>query len=68
MRKPTPLALARISKGMTQEQLGKKLGVGQSTVSHWEININSMTFGDVQRVCKVLGIRDINILRTEVRK
>ena len=51
---------------MTQAQLGKKLGVKQSTISSWERNINSMTFGDVQRVCKVLGITDINIFRTEV--
>lgn len=65
MKKPTPLTIARITKGLTQAQLGKKLGVKQSTVSSWEKNINSMTFGDVQRVCKVLGITDINILRTE---
>lgn len=65
MKKPTPLTIARITKGLTQAQLGKKLGVKQSTVSSWEKNINSMTFGDVQRVCKVLGITDINVLRTE---
>jgi transcriptional regulator with XRE-family HTH domain len=66
MRKPTPLMLARIGKGLTQAQLGKKLGVRQSTISQWEKNINCMTFGDVQRVCKLLGITDINILKTEV--
>lgn len=65
MRKPTPLMLARIRKGLTQAQLGKKLGVKQSTISSWERNINSMTFGDVQRVCNVLGITDINVFRTE---
>jgi transcriptional regulator with XRE-family HTH domain len=65
MKKPTPLTIARISKGMTQAQHGKKQGVKQSTISSWERNINSMTFGDVQRVCKVLGITDINVFRTE---
>lgn len=66
MKKTTPLTMARISKGMTQAQLGKKLGVRQSTISQWEKNVNCMTFGDVQRVCKLLGITDINILKTEV--
>lgn len=60
----SPLAIARITKGLTQAQLGKKLGVKQSTISNWERDINVMTFGDVQRVCKVLGITDINTLRT----
>lgn len=66
MKKPTPLSLARISKSMTQTQLGKKLGVKQSTVFQWESNINSMSFGDVQRVCKLLGINDLNVLKEEV--
>lgn len=61
----SPLMIARITKGLTQAQLGKKLNVTQSTISYWEKNINNMTFGDVQRVCKVLGITDINTLRTE---
>ena len=60
----SPLAIARITKGLTQAQLGKKLGVKQSTISNWERDINVMTFGDVQRVCEVLGITDINTLRT----
>ena len=63
MKKTTPLSLARISKGMTQAQLGKKLGVKQSTISQWESNINSMSFGDIIRVCKLLGINDLNVLK-----
>ena len=66
MKKPTPLSLTRISKGMTQTQLGKKLGVKQSTVSQWESNINSMSFGDIIRVCKLLGINDLNVLKEEI--
>lgn len=66
MKKPTPLSLARISKGMTQTQLEKKLGVKQSTVSQWKSNINSMPFGDIIRVCKLLGINDLNVLKEEV--
>lgn len=66
MKKPTPLSLTRISKGMTQTQLGKKLGVKQSTISQWESNINSMSFGDIIRVCKLLGITDLNVLKEEV--
>lgn len=57
---------ARVLKGLTQAQLGKKLGVKQSTISQWESNINSVSFGDIIKMCKVLGITDINTLKTEV--
>jgi transcriptional regulator with XRE-family HTH domain len=66
MKKPTPLKLARLTRGLTQEQLAKALGVEQSTVSYWEQDIGRMNFRDVLRVCKLLGINDINILKTEV--
>ena len=58
--KPTPLKLARISQGMTQAQLAKKLGVKQTTVCNWEQDIGRMNFRDVQRVALVLGINDLN--------
>ncbi len=63
MKKPTPLKLARLTRGLTQEQLAKALGVEQSTVSYWEQDIGRMNFRDVLRVCKLLGINDINILK-----
>ena len=63
MKKPTPLKLARLTRGLTQEQLAKALGVEQSTVSCWEQDIGRMNFRDVQRAAKILGIKDLNILR-----
>ena len=36
------IKLARVSKGLTQEQ--------------WEKNIDRVSFGDVRRLCKILGI------------
>lgn len=50
------IKLARVSKGLTQEQLAKRLGIKQSTLSQWEKNIDRVSFGDVRRLCKVLGI------------
>lgn len=58
----SPLTIARVTKGLTQTQLAKKLGVEQSTISQWERNINRMSFGDLRRVCAVLGIKDLNTL------
>ena len=53
---------ARAMKGLTQAQLAKKLCITQSAMSYWEKNINHVAFGDVQRLCKVLGL-DLNDLK-----
>lgn len=47
---------ARVLKGMTQEQVAKRLGIKQSTLSQWEKDIDHVSFGDVRRLCKVLEI------------
>lgn len=54
--KTSTIKLARVSKGLTQEQLAKRLGIKQSTLSQWEKNIDRVSFGDVRRLCKILGI------------
>ena len=54
--KTSTIKLARVSKGLTQEQLAKRLGIKQSTLSQWEKDIDRVSFGDVRRLCKVLGI------------
>lgn len=66
MKKPTPLKLARLTRGLTQEQLAKTLGVEQSTVSCWEQDIGRMNFRDILRTAKVLGIKDLNVFKEDV--
>lgn len=60
------LKAARAERGLTQAQLAKKLGIKQCTLSNWERNIEAVSFGDVIRLCKVLGITDINTLRGDL--
>ena len=54
---------ARVLKGLTQAQLAKKLGVHQSTIAIWEEDISHVSFYNVDRLCRILEIEDINILR-----
>ena len=57
------LKAARAAKGLTQKQLAKKLGIEQATLSNWENDISHVSFYNVDRLCRVLGIDDINVLR-----
>ena len=54
---------ARVQLDLTQEQLAKRLGIERSTRSKWENDIGKVSFENVQRLCKVLNIKDINELR-----
>lgn len=48
---------ARVMQGLTQTQLGKKLGKTQSWVSFVENGgLGEANLADVLRLCKVLGI------------
>ena len=53
---------ARVQLDLTQEQLAKRLGIERSTMSKWENDIGKVSFENVQRLCKVLNIKDINEL------
>ena len=57
------LKSARVLKGLTQKQLAKKLGIEQATLSKWEEDISHVSFYNVDRLCRILEIEDINILR-----
>lgn len=54
---------ARVQLDLTQDQLAKKLGIERSTMSKWENDIGKVSFENVQRLCKVLNIKDINELK-----
>ena len=51
------IAAARAKKGLTQKQLGAKLGVPQSQISRLEKHPESVTYRTLQRVAKALGMK-----------
>ncbi len=50
------VARARRSKGLTQKQLGAKLGIPQSQISRIERNRDHTTVRTLKRVAKALGV------------
>lgn len=47
---------ARKAKGYTQKELGEKLGVGETTVSHYEAGKQNLTIETLARIATVLGV------------
>ena len=60
---------ARIAKGMTQEELGKILGVQKSAIAKYEkgrvVNIKRTT---LKKISDVLGIRPSELIYEEIEK
>ena len=50
------IAKCREAAGLTQLQLGEKLGVGQSTVAHWEAGRRSPSARLFNPLCVALGV------------
>jgi transcriptional regulator with XRE-family HTH domain len=65
----TKIRNARIAKGMTQEELGKLLGVQKSAIAKYEngrvVNIKRST---LKRISEVLGIRPVELISEEQQK
>lgn len=55
------LIQARKNKGLTQEELAKKLGYSKASVSNWENGYSNPSLSDAFRVSEILDV-DINIL------
>ncbi|MCY7484284.1 helix-turn-helix domain-containing protein [Paenibacillus alvei] len=55
------LAEARKNKGLTQEELGNKLGYSKAAVSNWESGYSNPSLSDAFKISKILDT-DINIL------
>lgn len=51
---------------MTQEQLGKKLGVAYSTVACWERGIRGMSLDVFFRCCEILSL-DPNEIQKKIK-
>ena len=47
---------ARKNAGLTQEELGKRLGVSYVGISQWENNIRNPKYITLQRIANALGI------------
>jgi transcriptional regulator with XRE-family HTH domain len=52
----TRLRDARTDKGLRQKDLAKKLGVGQTAVSHWENESRELTASQIVKICLTLRI------------
>ena len=47
---------ARKSKGLTQKELGEKLGIGESRVSKYESGKENPTLATLQKIADALGV------------
>ena len=52
----------RQSKGMTQQELGKKLGVDKRTVSAWETKVCEPSFTILSKLCEIFDESFDNLL------
>lgn len=57
-----PLAVYRDEKGLTQEALGKELGVTGQTVWRWENRTRAPRRRDVPRIAEVTGLSPAEVL------
>ena len=62
------IALKRKEKGLTQEQLAEKLGVTNKAVSKWETGKSMPDLGNIQELCKILGVSLTTLLGGEENK
>ncbi len=47
---------ARKAKGLTQKELGEKLGVADSVITNYESGKQNLTIDTLQKVADVLGV------------
>lgn len=46
----------RTDKGLTQKELGEKIGYAQSTIVYWENNENEPTATAIKKLCRFFGV------------
>lgn len=54
---PKMLTNLRIKKGLTQEELAKKIGTGQAAISRIENGIGNASIRLIQRLADALGLK-----------
>ncbi|QMW06363.1 helix-turn-helix domain-containing protein [Spirosoma foliorum] len=52
----TQIKEARKSKGMTQKELGDKLGVSDSTVTQYESGKQNLTIETLHKIAEAIGV------------
>lgn len=52
----TRIKESRTSANLTQADLGKKLGIGKSSISEWESNKRSPDFDKLEEMATILGV------------
>ena len=50
------LKYLRINDGLTQEELGKKLGVTKMVVSNWELNKGTPNYDMLKKIADIFGV------------
>ena len=53
------LAGAISSKGLTQKKLAEMIGISKNTISAKMNNKSSFDTDEIERICRVLGIKDV---------
>lgn len=48
---------ARVNKNLTQEQVGKALGVSKKTVGSWESGKTTPKLDKIEPLCDLLGVK-----------
>lgn len=56
------IAKHRELAGLSHPQLARKLGVDQSTISHWEAGRRSPSAHNFKRLCAALGVKREQLL------
>ena len=51
------LKALRVNKGLTQNEMAKKLGVNKKTVCAWENGKSMPNLDKVEPICSVLGVK-----------
>ncbi|MBR3299437.1 MAG: helix-turn-helix transcriptional regulator [Clostridia bacterium] len=59
------IAAKRQEKGLTQLELGEKLGVTDKAVSKWERDISCPDIGSIPRLAEVLGVSVEELMRVD---
>jgi len=62
------IADLRKQKGMTQQELGDKIGVGFRAVSKWERGLTLPDIGNINELSKILGITSDELLSGKLNK
>lgn len=68
MRPQSPIKAARLRLGLSQDGLGRRLGVSGRTVSYWESGRKLPDSGRASALREVLGLSEIDLWRAMHRR